>query len=356
MLKCRACGFPTILGHLIRWDDNGTITMQPRPDFRVLLIEADFLTKLIASIEDELDLPVRQMVFESQRDMTRVVIDADLSSSFGLPKRRLFRKPTMKFLDRNAIWTGQGYCHTTRYVRGVSSEGIARNPFDRELLAANIVGAMETLEGVPYRHEWRKGDHIYVEAEPGGRAAGGTPVIETVSLKPGHHHFDRCARCDMPLDLRDLKWMEEEGIVMDIRKGVRMVFLDFYSFQAVVEKLARELGPSFTPIVVDTQRAFFLRHIWEEFLSRHRGKAALPKDELYQQVLDTLALRGQGNPVEHSIEGGCFNVTIENPFSEFLLAGFLSALYECAEERVPRVSWDRTDPQTLRFTLEPASS
>ena len=163
---------------------------------------------------------------------------------------------------------------------------------------------METLEGVPYRHEWREGDHIYVEAEPGERAAGGTPVIETVSLKPGHHHFDSCARCGMPLDLRDLKWVEEEGIIMDIRKGVRMVFLDFYSFQAVVEKLARELGPSFTPIVVDTQRAFFLRHIWEEFLSRHRGKKALPRDELYRQVLETLALRGQGNPVGHSLRTG----------------------------------------------------
>ena len=40
-------------------------------------------------------------------------------------------------------------------------------------------------------------------------------------------------------------------------------------------------------------------------------------------------------------------MTIENPFNEFLLAGFLSALYECAEGVVPEVDWERVDGQTL---------
>jgi hypothetical protein len=356
MLKCRTCGFPTVLNRFIQWTDNGAITLPLQRDFRVLIIEADFFTKLVTSIEDELDLPVRRMLFETQREASKAVIDSDLSIFMGILKRGPLKRLAIKFFDRMAVWTGQAYSRTTRYRPGISSEGIIRNPFDRELIASIVVGAMESLEGVPYRYWWeRRGreDYICAEAEPGRPGAVKPHAIETTPLKPGHHRFERCPRCDAPLAMRDLKWVEEEGVIMDIRKGVRMAFLDFYAFNIVIEKLASELGPDFAPIVVDTQRAFFIRHIWEEFLSERRGAEPPTKQDLYNQVLDTLALRGQGNPVEHALEGGKFSVTIENPFNEYLLAGFLSALYECSEGVVPEVKWERPYEQTLRFELEP---
>ncbi len=47
-------------------------------------------------------------------------------------------------------------------------------------------------------------------------------------------------------------------------------------------------------------------------------------------------------------------MTIENPFNEHLLAGFLSALYECCEGVVPKIEWEWADEQTLRYELKPA--
>ncbi len=354
MLKCKACGFPKMHRYFAQWNDNGTITLRLQEDFRIVLIEADFFTKLITAIEDELDLPVRRMAFEAQRDAGKAVVDADLAAFGSLGRKWPFKHLTIRFLDNMAAWTGQGYSHTMDYRPGASSGGIIRNPFDRDLMAAVIVGAMESLEGVPYKHRWEKkgaDDYIFVEADPGQIKHEEYLTVNFKPIKPGHHRLERCPRCHAPLAMRDLKWVEDEGVMMDLRKGVRMVFLDFYSCQVVLEKLSRELGPDFTPFVVDTQRAFFIRHIWEEFLSSHRGVEQLPKHELYDQVLETLALRGQGNPVEHSIEGGRFSVTIENPFNEHLLAGFLSALYECSEGMVPEVRWEWADEQTLRYEL-----
>jgi hypothetical protein len=356
MLGCKVCGFPVFHRHFIQWNDNGTITLSLRRDFRVLILEADFLTRLIEAIEDEVDLPVRRMIFEAERNSVRAAMDADLSDFHGLAKRWPFKRLTLIFFDHLAVWCGQCYSRVVRYKSGESGDAIIRNPFDRELMAAIAVGALESMEGVPMRHTWKKRgmeDLLCAETEP-GRAGRAEPIpFETVPLKPGHHRVERCSRCGTPLAMRDLKWLESEGVIMDVRKGVRVVFLDFHGCQAVLDRLAQELGPSFAPIVVDTQRAFFLRHIWEEFLSERRSGEPPTKQELYRQVLDTLALRGQGNPVEHALEGERFSVTIENPFDRYLLAGFLSALYECSEGVIPEVKWERPDEQTLRFELVP---
>ncbi len=359
MHKCKVCGFPALLGRILQWNENGSVISRQQENFRVIMIEADFLTRLIDAIEDELEQPVRRMVFETQRDVSSLVIDIALTElAWGLGLKKPFKRFSSRFLDRFAILTGQCYSNSFDYNPGRSSGGVIRNPYDRELMVANIMGAMETLEGVPYRYEWQKRgneDYLFAEPEPGaiGRKERAHP--DFIPLKPGNRRFDRCPRCDKPLALRDLKWMEEEGVIMDLRRGVRMVFIDFYSCKMVLEKLSREVGPDFAQIVVDTERAFFIRHIWEQFLSERRHSEPLPRQELYRQVLETLALRGQGNPVEHSIEGERFSVTIENPFNEQVLAGFLSALYECSEGVVPEVDWKWVDRQTLRFRLEPAA-
>ena len=343
-----------MLGRLIQWNDNGTITLRMRKDFRVLLIEADFLTRLFGAIQDELDLPVGEMVFAAQRDAARNVIDADLSGPFAVARWRPLKRTTVRFFDRMASWCGQCYSRTHTFKPGKFSEGVIRNPFNRDLMAAIVTGAFESLEGKPYRHRYErqgKDEIIRVEPDPGRELVKAPPPVRP--LKPGQRKNERCSRCGTPLALRDLKWMEEEGIVMDIRKGVRMVFLDFYATTVVLQRLSQELGESFTPIVVDTQRAFFLRHIWEEFLCERRRPEPLPPGELYRLALETLALRGQGNPVDHRLEDGRMEVTVENPFDRNLLAGFLSALYECGEGSVPRVEWEEIDEQSLRFTLQP---
>jgi hypothetical protein len=77
------------------------------------------------------------------------------------------------------------------------------------------------------------------------------------------------------------------------------------------------------------------------------------RDTFYIAVLDTLALRGQGNPVDYDTSDGVLKVVIENPFQEHLLAGHLSAMYELGEGRKAEASWRKVDPSTLEFTVTP---
>jgi hypothetical protein len=68
MKRCRECGFPYWLSKLIHWNENGTITMAVNPDYRVVIIESDFLSNLFARIEDSLGLSIAHLVFEAQRN------------------------------------------------------------------------------------------------------------------------------------------------------------------------------------------------------------------------------------------------------------------------------------------------
>ncbi len=70
-------------------------------------------------------------------------------------------------------------------------------------------------------------------------------------------------------------------------------------------------------------------------------------------MLDTIALRGQGNPVDYDASDGNLSVVIENPFDEHCLAGMLSAMFMLGEGRPAVVDWKELDPSTLMFTLSP---
>jgi hypothetical protein len=352
--RCRKCGFSLALARIIRINDNGTITGRYDDNFRLSLIEADFLTEIFRRIENELSLPIMHLVFEAQRNSSIQVINVFLKGARGSVRWTTFGKRfVVNMFCRLAVWTGQGYAETVTYKSGKLGEAIVRNPFSRELMAAVIVGAFESLERQPFSHTWKKlgeDDLISIHPEPSRPEIAERLTFKTYPMKPGWRSYPRCPRCGVPEELEYL-WRENEGIVMDKRLGVRMVFIDSYTPNVVFRELARELGDDIYPIIIDAQRDFSLSHLREEFLS---GGGILDKEAFYLSVLDALALRGQGNPVEHSFEEGSLRVIIENPFNPHLLAGHLSGMYELGEGRQATVTWKDMDPSTLEFTLIPA--
>ncbi len=230
-----------------------------------------------------------------------------------------------------------------------------RNPFNRELMAAIIVGAFESLERQPFGHAWKNVDGtdiISIRPEPSRPEIAERMTLAPRPPKKGTRSYPRCPRCGVPQNL-NLEWFPDDGRIMDTRRNVRMAFLDAYTAGVVFRELAKELGDEVYPIIIDAQRAFSLRHLREEFLGGGDVGDIVDKDTFYISVLDTLALRGQGNPVDYSSEGGVLDVVIENPFEEHCLAGMLSAMYMLGEGRPAAVSWQELDPSTLQFFLKP---
>jgi hypothetical protein len=355
VITCGKCGFSLVLSRVIRFNKNGTITLFLARDFRVSMIEADFFGEVFERIEQELGLPIMHIVYETQRNASYESIDRNIwgplnAGRWFAPGKRV----AVNILCRIAAWTGQGYAKTVVYKPGWLGEAIVRNPFNQEMMAAVVVGAFEAVELRPFSHTWYKmgdDDVISVRPEPSRPEIAERLTFTTPPAKRGNRRYPRCPLCRMPADL-NLSWDGDQGIIMDTRRGVRMVFLDAYTPKVVFREMAAELGEEIYPIIIDAQRAFSLRHLNQEFLAGGEVGGVADKSSFYLAVLDTLALRGQGNPVDFNSSDGRMSVVIENPFEEHLLAGTLAAMYELGEGRQADVAWKELDPSTLEFTLE----
>lgn len=263
------------------------------------------------------------------------------------------KKLTVGIFCRLAVWSGQSYARTVLYKSGELGEAIVRNPFNRELMAAIIVGAFESLERKPFGHTWKNvegDDVISIWPEPSRPDIAERLVHAHLPTKKGNRSYPRCPWCGAPSVL-NLKWYPDEGKIMDTRHGVRMAFLDCHTTRVVFRELAKELGDDIYPIIIDAQWAFSLRYLREEFLGGGDVGGTVDRDTFYTQVLDTMTLRGLGNMLSHEIEGDTLNVVVENPFEEHCLAGMFSAMYMLGEGKPAKVSWRELDPSTLEFNL-----
>jgi hypothetical protein len=357
MKTCKDCGFSYGLAKTAVWNSSGIIVERTDASFRIMLIEADTFTGLFRHLEDTLSVPIQHIIFEAQRIATVESINSVLRG----PLKALRWLPGGKRLVVNvfcrlARWLGEGYASTVAYKPGKEGRALLRNPFNRGLVAAIIVGAFEALERTPFSYTWDKldGDEIIIvkpmqeKPELAERMAFTPP-----RPKPGKRIWERCPRCGAPTALADLEWRPERGEIIDARTGFRMVFLPLYVPHVVFRELEEELGKDIYPVIVDAQRELSLRNIHEEFIATGRAGKVVTRDKLYQEVLDSLPLRGLGNPVECDTQDGKLTVTVENPFNEHMLAGHLCALYELGEGREATVSWQYADPSALVIEVVP---
>jgi hypothetical protein len=353
---CRKCGFSWVLAKMVRFRDNGTIIQIFTRGFRLVLIEANYLTEIFQRIEEELGLPIMHIVFEAQRNASIDTINNGLRGPLKAARwSSLGKKFTVNIFCRLAVWSGQSYAKTVLYKPGKLGEAIVLNPFNRELMASIIVGAFEALERKPFSHTWKtvKGnDIVCIQPEPSRSEISERMTLTPRPAKKGNRTYPRCPGCGVP-QMLNLEWFPDEGRIMDTRRYVRMAFLDAYTPGVVFRELAKELGDDVYPIIIDAQRAFSLRHLREEFLAGGDVGEMVDKDTFYISILDTMALRGQGNPVDYDSSDGSLSVVIENPFEEHCLAGMLSAMYMLGEGRPAVVDWQELDPSTLKFTLTP---
>ncbi|NPV60261.1 MAG: hypothetical protein HPY75_11475 [Actinobacteria bacterium] len=348
--RCKECGFAYWLAKSLEWHDNGTITSRFRKDYRTLIIEADFLSEIFRAIEDSIGAPIGHVVFEAQRRASKDVIDANLKRArWAIRHLPGLNRGAIAYFNRLASWCGQAYSRTVRYDPGGPSSALIRNPFNRDLMAAIVTGALESLAETPYEHHWEKrgADDVLVVEPTGEHPEISERLAYSVPpLKGGGRAFERCPGCGVPRKLGALKWDPDRGTITDTRRGIRVVFLEIYTTNVVLRELIEELGDEIIPVIVDAQRSYSLSHI-----AAHAPGGASGGHGLWEDTLENLALYGQGNAEVRAREGEKIIVAVENPFNEYVLAGHLAALYELAEGGRPEVSWELSDRSTLAFTL-----
>lgn len=362
LMRCRVCGFPRLVSLIVRWNDNGTITQAMNRDFRVVIQHFGFLDTLFTNIEARLGVPIGHIAFEAQRNACKAVIGSlyDAIPGTGLVGRfDPFKRLGVGQFNKLASLTGQCHSETVMYLPGEKGIARVRNPFHLNLMAAIIVGAFETLEGVPFDHSWEEegpDTHLITIV----RAKEKPEISERMTLErrpalPGDRRFDRCPRCRVPGTVAHLKWAENEGTITDTRTGTRVIMLDGYMITTVFREMAKELGDEVNEILVDAQRELTLEQSDRLGIAAGvRGPDPGEQEGVYREYLNTLAVYGQGNPVLLDIEGKSLKVIIENPYEIYILAGTILGLYEAFQRTPGRVSWELAREGVVSYTVEPA--
>lgn len=260
----------------------------------------------------------------------------------------------MHFFHDLAALTGTAHSRTLVYLPGRFGEALLRNPWDMDLMDAVVVGAFEALERRPLRALWKETEDGYflrLETETSKPEHSARLEVDFPPVKGGDYRHHACPRCGLPLPLRNLEWREEEGIIVDRRRGIRMINWEAHSVRLVTRELVRELGESVVPIIVEAEKEHTLRML--EDLGMHEVVEE-ERSRLLQEMLSMLPLYGYGLATEVELTaGGVLRVWIDNPYDEYLLAGRMAAYYQAMEGRRARVEWTFHGPSTASYLLSP---
>ena len=354
--RCKVCGVPKIVSRLNRWKTNGTIVSMGDPRIRQVFFEADLLPELRRRISAGLGFPVNRIFYEAERNATRVVIEALLKSQAIRLALRIppFKRGAVKFFHELASMTGTVRSQTVEYRPKQYGVARMRNPWDLDLMAATVVGAFEALEGVPLRSFWKKEDSEYilrVEVMEEKPELSQRLEVDYPPVKEGEYRHHCCPRCGIPLAIRHLEWKEDEGLIVDRRRGNRMINWEGLTINLITRELIRELGDEVIPIIIDAERDYTLKMLEDLGLTWKSGESS---EDVLQGMLALLPLYGQGlsTEVEYT-SGGTLRVWIDNPNDEYFLAGKLAAFYEAMEGKKARVDWSSTAPSSASYLLTP---
>jgi hypothetical protein len=264
--------------------------------------------------------------------------------------------------NKVGVITGQCHSQTLEYKPGRYGVARIRNPFNFGLMAANVVGAFETLEGVPFKHTWEEEspDTYVIRVQPTGET---TEMAERMALEyspmiGGSLVHERCPRCKVPLALSShLKWMENDGIILDTRTGSRVVMLDGYMVTTVFREMVRELGEEVNDLLVDAQREWTVDHVGQLGLIEVNGAVSAGElEKSYREYLKNMSLYGIGNPVAFAMEDGSSKVKVENPYEVHIIAGTLQGLREALEKSKSSVEWEELGRGVVEYTVTPSVS
>ncbi len=354
--RCRVCGVPKIVSRMNRWLSNGTIVSRGDQRIRQIFFEADLLPELRRRISESLGFPVNRIFYEAERNSVRIVIAALLQSQVIRTTLRIppFKQGAVRFFNNMAWMTGTASSRTVEYRRGKYGVARMRNPWDLDLMAAVVVGAFEALEGKPLRSFWKKEDSEYllrVEVTETKPELSSRLEVEYPTVKEGDYRHHRCPRCGVPLEIRHLEWREEEGLITDKRRGIRMLNWEGFTFNLVSRELVRELGEDMIPIIIEAERDYTMKMLADLGFTKPSEET---RSDLLQEMLSLLPLYGQGlaTDVEFT-SGGVLRVWVDNPYDEYFLAGRLAAFYEAMEDKRARVDWSWPDPYTVSYRLTP---
>ncbi len=349
--RCNRCGAPLVLRAFGRWNPDGTITVKPYGHgLRVSFIEQGELTALLDGISSSIGYPIDKIVVEGERKANGGSVDEMLSKMRGLVRSIAHSAIGVPFAEKIitdvAIGLGHGRSEVLEHKRGKLLRVRISEPYSAALATGDLLGTYEAHFLMTAVASWQaEGDSlvITIEKDHDGMTweEPARLALKKMPTFPGHVEFERCGRCDVPLEMtRTVSWNTNRGIIINNDSGLRQVMIIVETINAVIGELTWELGETIPDMVREAEQAYIA--------SVMVGTELEGTAETYAQLLSDMTVFGQGNPVEVTKEGVLLTVRVDNPFCEPLIAGRIAGLYQAVEKVETNVIWS---PGTNGYTV-----
>jgi len=348
-VQCRRCGISRVIPFTTEWTSDGLITHQilgfvPPPS---IIIETEEYRDIFASLAEALGFNIDRIIKEAERKAIKVWVWDLLKTYPQLVRKsragsRLLIEAYMFMLclaglgDQEACRVAPG-SHVIFYGKNlfhlVSAEG------DRQGYCELLYGGRYSAKGMDLENE-RSVIACFASEQPAELEERLEPP--TREIIRGAVEFERCIACGVPLQLADLRWDWDNGIVINTRTGLREMMVPRWTIAALYNELVKELGDEIPRLIIEAERSFATKRL-NEFGLRlaHSGESSYKQDtyEKIRILLSDFPFRGMGEPVDLSLENGTLRLRVNNPYNEALICGKVLGYYESLMGRKGEIEW-----------------
>lgn len=362
--KCPKCGFPLRAALALKWRKNGIIT----PAFvggymRIVGLDTSIQDNLFSQLEGQLGTSIEHILFEAQRNICNLLFssyESRLKGIHTLKKLSLVKRFIVEGFAKVGVVSGMGSADIVEYVPGNNHLARVKNPYNVTLVAANTDGALEWMEGCPFRTEVEQvGENVYMInsiATSYKPAVSKRLGVEKLDVVPGNIDYKRCVLCHAPMKAASrFEWVDDEGTIIDKRSGGRIVMVDAFLLRTVLRELAKELGDEVYKLLAPAQCDWTMKQAaLTGTAPKGSGLSGSGLEKALRDSLDEFPVFGYGNPVQARVVGSKVAVVIENPFQEEVIAGTLQGLCQAFSGHECGVTWRVTSKATVSYSIEQA--
>lgn len=338
LARCRECGLPGKLAEGVAWKPGGLIVLRRAQSMRLAMIDERITIEVKAAL---VSAAGAEAVMDAQRDAASSAVSMltrglkSRLSRFGSEKKEL-----LESLEDYSLLLGLGRIELERHAPGDGGAMLLRSPFDLEMVAGAVSGALEQMDQCAYTNVVSQiGDNVFrltLEAagKRDGEASRRGQAAEHVRSADKGKETASCGQCGLPASLAGHRWDEVHGVIRAGAGGRRISLLPRCMFTAMERQ---DEGSAGGAGLISEAVFRSVRRDLEGKTDDACESAVMPGHERWVEKLsEKTATRGWGELTGGS-HGEKWSIEVMNPISDALIAGWLRGLYTVAMGREPLI-------------------
>lgn len=338
LARCRECGLPGKLAEGVAWKSGGLIVLRRAHTMRLAMIDERIMREVKAAL---VSAEGAEAVMDAQRDTASLAVSTltrglkGRLSRFGSAKKEL-----LESLEDYSLLLGLGRIELEKHAPGDGGSMLLRNPFDLEMVAGAVTGALEQMDQCVYTSVVsQEGENFFrlildAAGKRNGEASRRGQAAEHFRSADRGKETGSCGKCGLPASLAGLRWDEVYGVIRASAGGRRISLLPRCMLAAMERQ---DEGSTGGAGLVGEAVFRSVRRDLEGEADDGYEKAVMPGHEGWVEKLsEKTATRGWGELTGGS-HGENWSIEVMNPISDALIAGWLRALYTVAVGREPLI-------------------